>query len=138
MPREAASHNLTESTLHTLAFYLVKIRPLGGELRPPSAAPSGKTTPSSPMASTAKCMPVTQTKEGSGPVRKENRELTCVSTPSQVSSERHRGGARVPQQGSQWGKKPERKFKVLRLLTAIYGNVKTGVRNESLGRQDKD
>lgn len=104
MPREAASHNLTGSTLDTLAFYLVKIRPWGRarETLQPFAAPKVKTLPSCPMASTAKFMHGTQTMEGSGPWSEKRIESQLVS---QLPVQRHRGGARVPQQGSQWGKK---------------------------------
>lgn len=54
-------------------------------------------------------------------VRKENRELTCVSTPSPQAQGRGNG---APARKSVGQEAYKRKFKVLCLLTAIYGNLK--------------
>lgn len=84
-------------------------------------------------------MHVTQTMEDSGPGSEKRLESRLVS---QLPAQWHGGGARVPQQGSQWGKKPKRKFKVLCLFDSHIWQCKEEpevcVRNKSLGRQDKD
>lgn len=120
--QEGQPHTLSESTLDTLAFYMVKIRThLWAEPREPCSAPKVNTLPTGPLASTAKYMHVTQTVEDSGPrSERELRENLCLNSQPSSTGE----GQECPNKEVNWLRSLQRKFKVLCLLTAIYGNLK--------------